>query len=117
MASTKLWITEDVEFSKAITQRNADTGATEAAAGIAGLLNVRLSLTPGGVAIGSCSWTPAERASVPGTYFVVGDTATMVASLVAVVEGDPVYEVWQKTGDVEARSWLRTVRRQRVGNG
>lgn len=82
------------------TRRNAATGITEPAAGIAGLLGW-LSATDRGATIhATLSKSMAERASTPGEYFAIIEGTDLTAQLLPTYAGQVIYEVFGDSGNV-----------------
>jgi hypothetical protein len=95
-------IYSDFEPEVKITRKNATTGATEAATGLASGMTARISLTKTGAAIGALTVSLTERGTT-GIYAGVLDTAALVTALGALI-GQTVYVIYARTGDID-REW------------
>jgi hypothetical protein len=88
-----IYLDNDFESEFALTRKNAQTGASEAAAGLSGL-TCRLSATDGGAAIhADVTINMSERASKAGTYYGVFDGDKLRTQLLSYV-GSSVWEVF-----------------------
>ena len=84
----------DAEPEAIVTRKNATTGATEAATGLAGL-TFRLSATPNGTAIhANLSKSATERGTL-GIYYATFEGSDLTAQLATYVGKD----VYQTFGD------------------
>jgi hypothetical protein len=112
-----LWTTEDQELEVTAARKNVLTGQPEPATGLTGI-TLHLSENRGGGAIGTLAWSAAERGT-SGIYSAIADIATLALDLPEATypDGTVVWLVLTKTGDVNARSWRKIVRRQREGDG
>src|SRR6266705_4867159 len=83
----------DWRYKYRVTTDNATTGATIAAAGLAGL-QAWFSLTRGGATINAAlTKSMAERSGTPGTYTAVVD-GDVLRTYLAALDGQVIWEVF-----------------------
>lgn len=112
-----LWVTEDVNLEALLRRKDSETGILGPATGLTDI-EFRISATAGGAAIGALTFTAAERGET-ARYYAVADKELFDTELPEATypDGTAVYLVLEKSGDIEARSWRKVVRRNRVGDG
>lgn len=94
---SRIYLDNDFLIEVTLTKPNTDTGATEAATGLTG--TAFISLTRGGSAVdASLSGSLAERASLPGTYFLTLQGEDITTHLAAHAD-ETVYECVQFGND------------------
>ena len=88
----------DDEVEKAVTRKNAATGAKEVATGLAGL-TFRLAATADGAAIHATLSKAATERGATGKYFAIFEGPDLVTHLTALA-GQDVFEVFGNGADV-----------------